>query len=125
MVRTNETRIVENGDRLELWTIKDDNLHALMVSCESKDRGNLEAWLKRLKEDDNDEFVTEEWIHSFFGNDEDADISIEMGEDGREEYVKWGIRISVPRCLAQSMLRDDVRRIAAYLRSYDDDQRCW
>lgn len=51
MIQANETRIIENGDRLEVWTIKDGVPHDLMVSCEKERREDLEAWLALVKAD--------------------------------------------------------------------------
>lgn len=68
--------------------------------------------------------VDEDWINSFLGNDEDTDISISMGESG-EVYEKMGVEIRIPSKLTRSLTRGDVRKIAEFLRSFDDDQRLW
>jgi hypothetical protein len=49
MIQGNETKIIENGDLLEVWTVKDGNLHALMVSCNKDQRESLNAWLEQVK----------------------------------------------------------------------------
>ena len=51
MIQANETRIVENGERLEVWTVKNGNLHALMVSCDKDKRNELDEWLEAVKKD--------------------------------------------------------------------------
>ena len=50
MIQASETRIIPNGNRLEVWTIKDNLPHALMVSCDKEHREDLENWLAMVKE---------------------------------------------------------------------------
>lgn len=50
MIQANETTIVENGDRLEVWTVKDGSAHALMVSCDKSKREDLEQFLESVKQ---------------------------------------------------------------------------
>ena len=92
---------------------------------ESVDRqmGRATLPVDRMKNDDGNVLADEEWVAQFFGGDEDTDIAISMGTNGGELYEKMGLEVRITAKLARSLVRDDVRKIAEFLRSFDDDQR--
>ena len=49
MIQANDVRVIETPERVEAWTVKDDNLHALMLSCDFCDKEKLEDLIDELK----------------------------------------------------------------------------
>ena len=49
MIQSNDTEVVENEDRLEVWTVKESRPHSLMVSCDKSEREKLDKWLEEVK----------------------------------------------------------------------------